>query len=490
METLSHTTWDVIISGTDLKNSLLALALSRSHKKILHIDENEYYGGTTAALSLDEADEWASKNLYSRNVLFHNVSLWRTETLDDLVKLSPSRSYNLTLSPFIIYSKSKLLEKLVSSAIHRQIEFLAVGNWWIFEDDSQTLKKIPNGREDIFLDGSIDNKSKRSLMKFIRFVVHFESHTGVWSELSEDSLEDFLASQFQLGVVLRKIISAISLTLHPPEKTTVAWALPRISKHLNSHGVLGTGFNAVYPKWGCGAEISQAACRTGAVGGATYILGTAIERTYTTTCESEEFIGVQLSSGVDVATRHLISTSENYQPHKNKSVSRIIAVTTAKLSSFFQCSIEGAPTPAVCVVNFPAGTLKVQDSTSFGNPIYLTIHSSETGECPDGQYIINATTIASDISKNALELSISTFLSVVGDAEGKLLYKLYFDFSPGGKDRGTSDRLHEQPIDLTFDDCILDEVETQWRTIIVNENDPGDFMRFQNMVNETVYDTD
>jgi RAB protein geranylgeranyltransferase component A len=32
--------------------------LSRSDKKILHIDENEYYGGAEAAFSLQEAEEW------------------------------------------------------------------------------------------------------------------------------------------------------------------------------------------------------------------------------------------------------------------------------------------------------------------------------------------------------------------------------------------------------------------------------------------------
>jgi Rab proteins geranylgeranyltransferase component A len=33
--------------------------LSRSGKKILHIDENPYYGGTEAAFSLQEAEELA-----------------------------------------------------------------------------------------------------------------------------------------------------------------------------------------------------------------------------------------------------------------------------------------------------------------------------------------------------------------------------------------------------------------------------------------------
>jgi RAB protein geranylgeranyltransferase component A len=35
--------------------------LSRSEKKILHIDENDYYGGAEAAFSLQEAEEWAKR---------------------------------------------------------------------------------------------------------------------------------------------------------------------------------------------------------------------------------------------------------------------------------------------------------------------------------------------------------------------------------------------------------------------------------------------
>jgi RAB protein geranylgeranyltransferase component A len=35
--------------------------LSRSDKKILHIDENDYYGGAEAAFSLQEAEAWAKR---------------------------------------------------------------------------------------------------------------------------------------------------------------------------------------------------------------------------------------------------------------------------------------------------------------------------------------------------------------------------------------------------------------------------------------------
>lgn len=34
-------------------------ALSREGKKILHVDKNAYYGGSEAALSLQDAHDWA-----------------------------------------------------------------------------------------------------------------------------------------------------------------------------------------------------------------------------------------------------------------------------------------------------------------------------------------------------------------------------------------------------------------------------------------------
>jgi RAB protein geranylgeranyltransferase component A len=47
--------------------------LSRSDKKILHIDENEYYGGAEAAFSLKEAEEWAQRAREGKNVQRHVV---------------------------------------------------------------------------------------------------------------------------------------------------------------------------------------------------------------------------------------------------------------------------------------------------------------------------------------------------------------------------------------------------------------------------------
>ena len=43
---------DVIILGTGIVESLLSAALSRSGKKVLHIDQNQFYGAHFANLNL------------------------------------------------------------------------------------------------------------------------------------------------------------------------------------------------------------------------------------------------------------------------------------------------------------------------------------------------------------------------------------------------------------------------------------------------------
>ncbi len=41
-----------------LTDLALGSALSRSGKKVLHVDRNDYYGGAEAAFSLQEVEAW------------------------------------------------------------------------------------------------------------------------------------------------------------------------------------------------------------------------------------------------------------------------------------------------------------------------------------------------------------------------------------------------------------------------------------------------
>lgn len=325
----------------------------------------------------------ANQGLESPLEHFRNASLWKTssEASDESEKLSFSRAYTLTLSPQIIYTRSKLLSQLVSSKVYRQLEFQAVGNWWILGEN--TLKRLPNGREDIFQDKTIDNRAKRGLMRFLKFVVDYENQAEQWEPHADSGLAEFVLSQFQLPANLQNVIYGLTLSLDAPGATKVKWSLPRIARHLTSIGVFGPGFGAVVPKWGGGAEISQVACRAGAVGGGIYVLGTGIKASEPSSQVTDGLRHVHLSNEETVKTRHLIQPPQS-QSGDIKTVSKIIAIVSSSLTSLFVNPVEGSPLAAVSVVVLPVGTVPVEGHSQ-DTPIYIMAHSNETGECPARQ---------------------------------------------------------------------------------------------------------
>ncbi|KAI9768952.1 MAG: Rab proteins geranylgeranyltransferase component A [Geoglossum simile] len=584
MESISETVWDVLISGTGLQQSLLALALSRSGKKVLHVDKNCFYGGPEAAFSLQEAEEWVKavkngkvaespiQNLsdHSSFSLFSNVSItsapqpeqgYGSTSTTDSTKLASSRAYCLSLSPQLIYSRSALLPILVSSKIFRQLEFQAVGSWWVYnlsqvapaEDPSSVvdpspdpgraygaerqepeerppkrrrgeLKKVPNGREDIFTDSTTDLRSKRSLMKFLRFVADYENQPDVWEPQASIPFPEFLARRFNFPTPLQIPLLALAMTPNDPVETTTGFALPRIARHLRSIGVFGPGFGAIIPKWGGEAEISQVACRAGAVGGGVYMLGNNVERVNrkigyeaNTTVRGggehcEGLIEVQLGSGDKIKTKWIVGTEYDLPAQNAMSgfareftSARSISIVSSSLPSLFPVIAEGAPPAAGAIVVFPPESLtaRIEEVPAGGfPPVYVIVHSSSTGECPDGQCVLYASVSAeSGYGYSLLDQAIESLLeSFDSDPSPEILYNMKYtqistSLSPDKMelDLQTSAFMSNSPenvllfptpsLDLVFDDTILECVKTFWRKITgkdENEDeDSGDFMVFE-----------
>ncbi len=331
--------------------------------------------------------------------------------------LSFSRAYSLTLSPQILYTRSDLLGILVSSGVYRQLEFQAMGSWWVYEtarhtsdapieessatpqDPSRTskgsLSRVPSSREDVFADSSLDFKAKRSLMSFLKFVATYEDQPERWESHAATPLSEFLSSQFGLLPELHAPLHAICMSSQTPRNTTTAFALPRIARHLRSTGVFGPGFGAVIPKWGGAAEIAQVACLAGAVGGAVYMLGNDLVRPpEPEDGESAGLLGLHLRNGESIKTRWMVeSVAEESRStmtsSSNADLLRSISVVNSALTSLFPVVAEGPPKPAGAVVVFPSGSLPSPGSNDENNkmipPVHIIVHSSETGECPAGQ---------------------------------------------------------------------------------------------------------
>lgn len=310
--------------------------------------------------------------------------------------LSFPRAYSIALAPQLIHTKSELLSQLVSSKAFRQVEFLAVGAFYIFQpsdsaESKPSLSRIPSTREDVFSDTAIPPRAKRSLMKFLKFVLEYDSEpqTDLWKSRADEPLTDFLASEFKLDERLRADV--ITLTLSIDGAMPVGAGLAAINRHMTSMGLFGVGFAAVYPKWGGLSEVAQVGCRAGAVGGTVYMLGTGITDVKVPAEggeDSELPLGISLSNDVSVKAKTLVQDSTS-PATGDTSLSRLTAIVGSDLSPMFESTVDGAPTPAVSVVAFPAGYVATDDDEASKSPIYAMLHSSDTGECPVGQSEFN-----------------------------------------------------------------------------------------------------
>ncbi|OQE41869.1 hypothetical protein PENCOP_c004G03832 [Penicillium coprophilum] len=509
METLSDTTWDVIIDGTGASQSLLALALSRSGKKVLHIDRNQYYGGSDAAFSLDEAQEWAERvNKGEHRSTFKDASIFKhdassSEETGISPKLASSRAYTLSLSPYFLYARSQLMSALVSSKVFRQLEFMAVGSWWIYapeQSDSENgehgaekvLYRVPGNREDVFAATHISMKSKRTLMRLLRHIIKpNEDDASNEDDDMSMPLKDYLASKFSVPEELHNPLLSLSLSQLSQQDTTASYALPRIQRHLSSIGHLGPGFGAVFAKYGGGAEILQAACRASAVGGGVYALDTQIQDClWRKDAEySEHRLLLKLANEGSVQAKCMFSSNVDTVPKEGSTplveVARLISVVSATFPSLFPVTVEGAPVPATAVLMFPGDTLDSPHSP----PVYLQVHSSDTGECPHQQSVIYCSVALPGPEGQALlESSVDRLIRAEG-LPATVLWSLRYTHS-GRLSNGEPRRLipddavpdcyvfPPSSLDLAFEDDTLELVKEAWKKVVGDEVDDADFMMF------------
>ncbi|KAK6710443.1 hypothetical protein SNK05_004909 [Fusarium graminearum] len=321
-------------------------------------------------------------------------------------------------------------------------------------------------------------------MKFLKFVLDFNSEPQIetWTPHADEELAQFLVSEFKLDVALQSYV--ITLTLTYGGKISVKDGLTAISRHLTSMGIFGAGFAAVYPKWGGLSEVAQVGCRAAAVGGATYMLGSGIKSLErSSSAEAEAPLELSFTNDIDVKAKLVIQGADTTDPNSPR-ISRLTVVTKADLSSLFALLTEGAPVPAVAVVAFPTGSVSEGENPS-EFPVYAMVHSSDTGECPSGQYIIYLSTICTPSAKSILDKALSSLLSAISNGQDviPLLYKLYYEQGDGTNALsidGNIATFSSTSQSLAFDDSILDSVHEAWKFVNAGSEDGLEYMKFEN----------
>lgn len=241
-------------------------------------------------------------------------------------------------------------------------------------------------------------KDKRGLMKFLRYVLQDEGEpTTASEEDSQLSLEEALQTRFKVPESLR--IPLVALALSPVAANAISFdkAVGRIRRHMRSMGYFGQGFGAVIAKYGGNSEISQVACRAGAVGGGVYLLGHELKSLADTESVSSaaknsddepSLVESTLSDGTQIRSRYIVGNVDDIPTlqssvlgqTKSRRTWRSINIVANPLRSLFPPTSDGGPTPAVAIVLVDEGAAESEQS-----PVYLQVHSEDTGECPAGQ---------------------------------------------------------------------------------------------------------
>lgn len=366
---------DVLIVGTGMVESVLAAALSWQGSNVLHVDKNDYYGDTSATLTVDQTKRWVKQvNEGAYPQCYSNAKLYVSTSIANGKGKYASRDFGLDLAPRILFAKSDLLSILVKSRVHQYLEFQSLSSFHTYENDS--FEKLTNTKQEIFTDQNLPLMTKRNLMKFIKFVLNWEDQPEVWKAYSERPITEILVDKFKLEKPqVFELMFSIGLCYNMNTKTPEA--LQRIRRYLSSFDVYGP-FSVLYSKYGGPGELSQGFCRSAAVGGATYKLNESLTSYDPSTRVAYFSDGSKVSVSEKVVLSPTQAPSYNQNiPKQEYEIHRLTCIVEKSCEEWFS---EGE---SAAVVVFPPGSLKS------GNQVvvqaFILGQGSET--CPQGTSI-------------------------------------------------------------------------------------------------------
>jgi RAB protein geranylgeranyltransferase component A len=138
----------------------LIRALSKSGYSVLQVDENPYYGGEYASLSLQELILWSKEN--------HAATYIRPEASEDLLRVG--HRFSLSLHPCVLPATGVGIDLIVKSRVSAYLQFSLlkdIGVWVTNDGQAWTFQPVPGTKAEIFNDSRLTLVEKRRLSKFL-----------------------------------------------------------------------------------------------------------------------------------------------------------------------------------------------------------------------------------------------------------------------------------------------------------------------------------
>ncbi|KAJ1283259.1 hypothetical protein BS78_03G115000 [Paspalum vaginatum] len=334
--TIDPTSFDVVICGTGLPESVLAAACAAAGKTVLHVDPSSLYGSLYSSIPLPSLASFLSPDPSPPSSTAaapdsHTVVDLQRRSVYSEVEFSgaapePARRFTVDLvGPRVLYCADEAVDLLLRSGGSHHVEFKSVegGSLLYWEG---CLYPVPGKRQDIFIDKTLGLLEKRTLNKFFNLVKEHVAAASVSpdeagevdasAKIPEEDLDlpfvEFLEKQGLSPKMRAVVLYAIAMADYdqdgadPLERLiTTREGIQTISLYSSSIGRFANAEGAfIYPMYGHG-ELPQAFCRCAAVKGALYVLRMPVAALLLDE-EKKHFVGARLASGQDILCKQLI----------------------------------------------------------------------------------------------------------------------------------------------------------------------------------------
>ncbi|KAL8092676.1 guanosine nucleotide diphosphate dissociation inhibitor At5g09550-like [Apium graveolens] len=386
--------YDVIVLGTGLKECIISGLLSVDGLKVLHMDRNDYYGGESSSLSLNQ--------------------LWKrfrgNETPPE--NLGASKEYNADMIPKFMMANGALVRVLIHTNVTKYLNFKAVDNSFVY--NTGKIYKVPATDVEALKSPLMGLLEKRRARKFFIYVQDYEdedpkSHEGL--DLNSITARDLIAKYGLEDNTIDFIGHALALFnddkyLDQPAMDFVK----RMKLYAESLARFQAGSPYIYPMYGLG-ELPQAFARLSAVYGGTYMLNKP-------ECKVEfddgKAVGVT-SEGETAKCKKGVVCDPSYLPDKVKKVGKVAR--------------------AVCIMNHPipdtndshsAQIILPQKQIGRNSDMYLFCCSYSHNVVPKGKYIAF---VCTEAQTDDPETELKPGIDLLGPVE-EIFYETYDRFEP------------------------------------------------------------
>ncbi|KAL4366825.1 hypothetical protein GQ457_05G006020 [Hibiscus cannabinus] len=445
---IDPTTFDLIVIGTGLPESIIAAAASTASKSVLHLDPKPFYGSHFSSLPLadlpsflsthstspspprprssEDSNEFSVLDLSTRPLYSSiDISVFSPDLLDQ-----NSRKFNLDVAgPRAFFCADKSIELILNTGANQYMEFKSIDATFV-GDNKGNLLNVPDSRAAIFKDKSLGLMEKNQLMRFFKLVQgHMAGEQDV--KISDEDLQspfvDFLNKMGLPPKIKSFILYAIAMADNDQEDTGVCRDLLKTKDGIDQlalyNASIGRFQNAsgalLYPIYGQG-ELSQAFCRRAAVKGCIYVLRMPVTELLVDK-DSGCYKGVRLASGQDIFSQKLI-LDPTFKVTLPSGLSPPPPLQ-AKLPFFSQKDDRGKIARGICItmtslkpdmsnflVVYPPRSLFPEQATS----IRLLQIASSLAVCPPGMYVLYISALCNDDDqgKKLIHAVMNTLLTV------------------------------------------------------------------------------